>query len=55
MRACKLTALVAVQRFVRPQNLEICIVSTADDLLPLLEKDNLLARDQIDVVPYDSY
>jgi zinc protease len=39
----------------RPDDLEICIVATADQLLPRLEKAGLLEGRTVEVVPYDAY
>jgi zinc protease len=38
-----------------PRDLALCIVSTADQLLPKLEAAGLLQDLHVDVVPYDSY
>lgn len=46
-------AKLAVSRALRPRDLEIVIVATADELRPLLEAAGLLAGLTVDVVPYD--
>ena len=38
-----------------PSNLEIAIVSTADELLPKPKEEGLLDGVTVEVVPYDQY
>ena len=45
----------ALQRHLTPGDLEIAIVSTADELMPTLENAKLLDGITVDVVPYDQY
>ena len=45
----------AVAAHLSPRDLEIAIVSTADELRPKLEEAKLLDGVTVEVVPYDSY
>jgi len=48
-------ALRALRTHLTARDLEITIVSTADELRPKLESAGLLTDATVDVVPYDSY
>ena len=48
-------AVRALAAHLSPRDLEIAIVSTADELLPKLKAAGLLEGVAVDVVPYDSY
>jgi zinc protease len=48
-------ALRALKTHVTPGDLEIAIVSTADELLPKLQEAKLLDGITVEVVPYDQY
>jgi zinc protease len=45
----------AMAAHLRASDLEICILSTAARMRPLLEKRGLLKEKMIEVVPFDSY
>jgi zinc protease len=45
----------ALATHLSPRDLEIAIVSTADELMPALEKAQLLEGVTVEVVPYDQY
>jgi zinc protease len=48
-------AVRALSRHLTPRDLEIAIVSTADELLPKLQEAKLLDDVTVEVVPYDQY
>jgi len=48
-------AVKALKTHLSPRDLEIAIVSTADELLPKLKEAKLLDGVTVDVVPYDQY
>ena len=48
-------AVRALSSHLSPRDLEIAIVSTADELLPKLQEAKLLDGVTVEVVPYDSY
>jgi zinc protease len=48
-------AVATLKRHLSPRDLEIAIVSTADELLPKLTSAGLLDGVTVEVVPYDSY
>ena len=48
-------ALRALKRHLSPGDLEITVVSTADELLPKLQAAKLVDGVTVDVVPYDQY
>jgi zinc protease len=56
IRAVTLEQTRAAQAtWLAPNALEVCIVSTADELLPKLEKAGLTQRFTVEVVPFDSF
>jgi len=48
-------AVRALSSHLSPRDLEIAIVSTADELLPKLQEAKLFDGVTVEVVPYDSY
>jgi zinc protease len=45
----------AIERWLTPTDLEICVVSTAGELIPKLDAAGLTSRFTVDQVAYDSY
>jgi zinc protease len=45
----------AMAAWVRPEHLEVCVVSTADELRPRLADAGLLEGVELEVVPFDSF